>query len=292
MSTNPVYGASTIKPARRRKKRTRRTSAAMQVLRDNIYDDLSNDHPQTVRGVYYQIATTRQLLPKTDESYRVVQRLVLLMREEDIIPWNWITDSTRLMRKSASYDDLNDALDQATKYYRRALWNDQDAYVEIWCEKDATSGIIFDVTDRYDVPLMIARGQSSRTFLHESAQYLRRVGKPCFIYHLGDCDKYGKNAAWNIEKRLRQYAPDADITFMRLAVTDEQIEEWNLPTRPEKDGSGKLVTELDSIPAWRLRELVTWAIERHIDQDALETTKTIEAAERKTLIDFRQRWAA
>jgi hypothetical protein len=271
-------------------KRARRTKGEMTCLRDNIYDALQKDHPQTVRGVFYQITTTRGLIPKTDENYRVVQRLVLLMREEGRVRWEWITDSTRLMRKPASYADVDEALEDAVKYYRRSLWAEQNVYVEFWVEKDAISGLVYQETSQWDVPLMIARGQSSRTFVYESAQYIQQVGKPCFIYHLGDSDKYGKAAAENIEKRLREYAPDAEIHFKRLAVTDEQIVRWKLPTRPEKDGSGKQVTELDAIPAWRLRKLVRETIEQHIDKGMLERTKSIEAAERRTLANFWNAW--
>ena len=57
---------------------------------------------------------------------------------------------------------------------------------------------------------------------------------PAYIYHLGDFDPSGVNAGEKIEQTLREMAPDADITFERIAVTPEQIAEWDLPTRPTK----------------------------------------------------------
>jgi hypothetical protein len=36
----------------------------------------------------------------------------------------------------------------------------------------------------------------------------------------------------NVEARLRELAPDADLHFERIAVTPEQITACSLPTRP------------------------------------------------------------
>ena len=290
MSKKRVYRTRTIK-------RIRRTRAQIQQLDESLLGLLDEDHPQTVRGVFYQ-ATVRGMVPKSEAGYRTVQRAIMLLREHGELPFSYITDSTRLMRKPISYSDIREALDRATKYYRKALWDDQDAYVEYWIEKDAASGVAYEVTSKYDVPLMVARGFSSLTFLHQSAEYIRQIEKPCFIYHLGDYDPSGVSAALNIERRLRQYAPDAEIHFNRIAVTPEQITQWELPSKPTKatdtrakgfDGES---VELDAIPAWRLKDLVLNSICMHIDPVALESTRKIEAAEKKTLINFRKRWAA
>jgi hypothetical protein len=286
MSANFPYRTNTIK-------RIRRTRSDVERLNADLLDLLVEDHPQTVRGAFYQ-ATVRGWVPKSEAGYRIVQRALMLLRERGELPFNFLTDSTRLMRKPDSYAGIDEVLSEAAEYYRRALWNNQNCYVEFWVEKDAVSGIVFEVTERWDVPLMVARGFSSLTFLHQSAAYLSQVEKPCFIYHLGDHDPSGVSAAENIERRLRQYAPDAEIHFERLAVTREQIAAWSLPTRPTKmaDTRSKMFdgdsVELDAIPAWRLRQIVNDAIERHIDPVALEATKRTEAAERQSLESFRE----
>jgi hypothetical protein len=38
-----------------------------------------------------------------------------------------------------------------------------DAYCEIWLEKDALAGVVYPITAKYDVPLMVARGYASLT---------------------------------------------------------------------------------------------------------------------------------
>jgi hypothetical protein len=87
-----------------------------------------------------------------------VVRLLVELRENGAIPFDWITDSTRLMRKRVAFTGVEHALAHWAKAYRRDLWAASPVYVEIWCEKDALTGVLFEETDVYDVPLMPARG--------------------------------------------------------------------------------------------------------------------------------------
>jgi len=157
--------------------------------------------------------------------------------------------------------------------------------------------VIESVTDTYDVPLMAARGYPSETYLYSTAVELEQQNRPCFIYHFGDFDPSGVNAAEKIEEGLRE-APSADITFERVAVTPAQIARWRLPTRPTKttdsraarwDGGNDSV-ELDAIPPNTLRDLVRECIERHMPRPKLESLKAIEDKERQQLLDFLASW--
>lgn len=184
----------------------------------------------------------------------------VLMRLAEQIPYDWIADNTRWMRKPQTYGSTAEALAATARVYRRSLWDDQDAYVEFWCEKDAVAGVLYEVTDLYTVPLMVGRGFSSLTFLASAAEAIKDQRRSAYLYHFGDFDPSGVEIARNVEKRLRQLAPNADITFQRMAVTPEQIEKWNLPTRPNKttdsrtrNFTGKASVELDAISADELR---------------------------------------
>jgi hypothetical protein len=161
--------------------------------------------------------------------------------------------------------------------------------VEVWLEKEALSGAIYEVTSAWDVPLMPTRGYPSLTFLHHAAEVIKSQAKPTSIYYLGDHDPSGTDIPRVIERELHRMAPSIDINFTRLAVTPEQIDGYGLPTRPTKSSDSRSKhfvgdsVEVDAIPAPELRLLVAEAIESHIDSDALERILTIEAAERETL---------
>jgi hypothetical protein len=166
-------------------------------------------------------------------------------------------------------------------------------YVEVWCEKDALAGVLLEETEPYDVPLMVARGYSSVSFLHSAAKAIEARGKPAHIFHFGDLDPSGVDAARDIEAKLRRYAPGAEIHFSRPAVTREQVKEWDLPSRPTKttDTRAKKFVgtsvELDAIPVQRLRDLARERIERHIDKEQLAVLRVAETSERETL----SKWA-
>ncbi len=162
-------------------------------------------------------------------------------------------------------------------------------YVECWIEKDALAGVLMQETETYDVPLMVARGYASISFLHSAAKAIETGGKPAYIYHFGDLDPSGVDAARDIEAKLRRYAPNAEIHFERPAVTRQQVEAGDLPTRPTKmtDTRAKKFAgtsvELDAIPAAKLRELVRGCIERHVDQEQIKILRAAEESERGLL---------
>jgi|GraSoiStandDraft_41_1057321.scaffolds.fasta_scaffold900186_2 hypothetical protein len=267
-SIEPVYVADNIKS-----KRFRRTKAEVAGIRNAILDILSEDNPQTVRQVFYAL-TVRGAIAKAEIEYqRTVIRLLVEMREAGTIPFTWIADNTRWMRKPATFTGLESCLQNASRFYRRDLWAAMPVYVEVWCEKDALAGVLMEETEVFDVPLMVAKGYASLSFLHSAEMAIQDKGKPAYIYHFGDLDPSGVDAARDIEAKLRRYAPDAEIHFERPAVTRAQVDEWSLPTRPTKQtdtrakkfGSDTSV-ELDAIPARKLRELVRDVINRHVDQ--------------------------
>jgi hypothetical protein len=189
-----------------------------------------------------------------------------------------------------TFNGIDAALKDTAALYRKNLWDDADCYVEIWLEKDALAGVVVPITDLNDVPLMVARGYSSLSFLYSAAEQIDELEVPTFIYHLGDYDPSGVNAAEKIEETLREMAPAAEIHFERLAVTPAQIRQWTLPTRPTKttDSRAKrfgsdISVELDAIEPNRLREIVRDAIERHLPPEELAVLKAAEQSEREVI---------
>ena len=290
MTPPPFSGASTIKS------RGRPLDPAVARRRDRLVEMAEQSQPATVRQLYY-LAETEGLVQKSETGYRQVQHDVLLLRRHGRILYDWISDNTRWMRKTRSYRGIDHFLNLTIKTYRRDLWASAEAHVEIWVEKDALAGALMEETDPYDVPLLVARGCSSETYLYETAQALKTLKKPIFIYHFGDHDPTGRVAAAHIERLLKSFAPDAEIHFECAAVNQEQIAAWGLPTRPTKrEGNTHAKNfigdscELDAIPPLKLRELVRNRIERHIDGYLFAAMKEAEESERGALEMFAQSW--
>lgn len=277
-----TYPASSIK-------RKRRSKAEVDSLKQSMLDILAENESMTIRQMFYQMVS-RRLIDKTEAEYNnTVSRLATQMRKAGEMPFNAIADNTRWMRKPASHSSLENFLHQQQQLYRRDLWQDQDAYVEIWLEKDALAGVLYDVTSYWDVPLMVVRGYASVSFLWSAAEAIREARKPAFLYYFGDADPSGRDIPRAVERSLREMAPKAEITFEVVAVTDEQIVAMNLPTRPTKTTdsraksfSGESV-EVDAIPPKELKRICRALIEQHVDDDSLAKHNRVEQMELQTL---------
>jgi hypothetical protein len=249
-------------------------------------------HPMTVRQVFYQ-ATVRHLVEKTEHGYVKVQQDLTKMRKSGRLPYDWLVDYTRREILPVTYDGVEHALRDTAGDYRKDLWADADCRVEIWIEKDALAGVVEEVTRKFAVPLMVARGYSSLSFLHRASEISNGLGLPTYVYHFGDHDPSGVNAGEKIEE-WRKDATDGTLHFERVAVTQKQIADWNLPSRPNKTtdtrtpkfeqrfGTTQSV-ELDAIDPNRLRSLVLEVIGRHLPASAYQALMAAEKRERELL---------
>lgn len=307
----------------------------MEGIRHAIVEVLEDDHPMTVRQVFYRL-TTEGVVAKTEAEYKgTVCRLLAEMRRSGEIPYQWLADATRWMRKPTTFSSAEDALRRTAETYRRALWDNAPVAVEIWLEKEALAGVLVDVTDEWDVPLMVTRGYPSMSFLHSAATSIwerSEHGQSTQIYYFGDRDPSGVDIDRAIVEGIGESLPSTlatkDVTnnsmdfavvaaafnagdfgalfevtdmfaergeypsfencatFTRVAVTEEQIAAWDLPTRPTKKTDSRSKSfkgesvELDAIPSHQLRELAEEVIERHVDHHQLEVLRTVEAEER------------
>lgn len=257
----------------------------MEAIRDLIENAIEADAPVTVRGVFYRVSSAGGV-PKTENGYRTVQRLVLQMRREGRINYRDIADGSRWVLRPTTHDSLTAMLNDTRAMYRRSLWRDQDVEVHVYSEKDAISGVLYPVTREWDVPLAIVRGYSSETFAYSLGEAVAGADKPVYVYQFGDHDPSGVGAWEDIAAKVEEFSQGAEVYFERLAVRPEQIAQYGLQTRPTKATdtrsrrfAGESV-EVDAIPAPELRSILRRAIERHIDADALHVTKVAEQSEK------------
>jgi hypothetical protein len=245
------------------------------------------------------------VIEKTEAEYKAtVIRLLTEMRLSDDIPFSWIVDESRRTRQHRTFDNVTDALNDTAKFYRRSALRESSVYIEIWSEKEALSGIIWDVASDYGVPVVVSRGTPSLTQLYGSFLNILEAGraeKPAYLYQFGDHDPSGCLIPRTIEARLNAFCDQHDCfrpTIERVALTPEQIGQYRLPTRPTKrDGNSHAKgfkgrsTELDALPPNVRRELVRECIERHISADQVVGLRAAEDSERTIIEAFAERAA-
>jgi hypothetical protein len=286
-------------------KRLRRTKAKMQSIRDAIKTVLTADNPMTVRQVFYQLVV-RGVIDKTEMDYQcVVIRFLTDMRMAGEIPFSWIVDESRRTRDTQTFDSITDALNDTAEFYRRSALRQSDVYIEIWSEKEALSGIIWDVASEYDVPVVVSKGTPSLTQVYQSFESIlhaaQEAGKASYIYQFGDHDPTGCLIPKVIEQRLTEFCEQYDCalpTVERIALTPAQIRRYRLPTRPTKRAGNTHAkqftgdsTELDALPPNVLRRLVRNCIERHISSTQVEALRAAEESERSIIKAFARRAA-
>ncbi len=282
-----MIGASQVRTS---PKKARTPQRRTQVLWDAVAAIAAEYDQMSVRQLYYQLVS-RGVIPKTEAAYKRVCDASAQMRLDGALPYRKIADGHRTRRAVYAHGGLQQALENAHALYRRNYWLDQPVHVEVWCEKDALTGVIQPVCDRYGVTYVATRGFPSITLRYESALEMMEIGKPATIFYFGDHDASGQQISDNLEAELRHHG--ANVTVKRQALRPSHIRLWGLPTRPSKASDsrhaafvaqhGDASVELDALPPNVLTDLVRRSIWDMIDDDAWERAEEAEALERQTL---------
>ena len=275
-------------------KRERRTKGRVEQLDDQILAVLVEDHPQSVRHVFYRMTDPRLEEPveKSDRGYRHVQDRLKKLRRAGLVPYGWISDATRRGYHVNTFNSAADFLRRMNGLYRADLWRNADHYCEVWTESRSLAGVIEDECEELAVSLYPAGGFSSITLAFEAADFINQShdGRDVVIFYIGDYDPAGVLIDVALERELRAHlSPDITLHFERIGITEEQIAHFDLPTKPRKEGDRRSAqvrstVEAEAMPAAIMRDLLRSRIEALLPPDALAIAKAAEKSER-TMID-------
>ena len=276
-------------------KRARRSKAQVEQLERQIFEVLQADHPQSIRHVFYRMTDPRLPEPveKSDAGYNQVQHRVTRMRRNGDLRYSWISDMSRTGFHTDTYDDATDFLRGIDGLYRQNLWQSAPCYCEVWCESRSIASVVRDDCRNLAVSLYPCGGFSSITLAHEAAlaidHYTGRGTVPAEIIYIGDHDPAGVLIDVSLERELRQHiAPEVELNFHRIAITPEQIIEYDLPTKPRKAGDRRALhiretVEAEAMPAGVMRQLLRDTVETFLPADSLRVAKVAEESERELL---------
>jgi len=250
----------------------------------------------TLRQLFYQLVS-HDILPNDQKKYKKLSTIIKDARMAGLIDWDIIEDRIRIPTMPSEFENISDLVQAAISSYRRDRWENQEYYVEVWVEKDALSGVLEPVTRKYHVHLLVNRGYSSTSALHESVLRIKQQrDKECVILYLGDHDPSGKNMITDIKNRLEQFQCDA--TVKDVALTMEQIKQYNLPPNSAKKSDprsdeyikrhGNLSWELDALTPEVLNQLVSSHIEEFLDMDEYQRIMDQEEEEKRELVQVTQ----
>lgn len=280
-------------------KRRRRTKEASNVLNEQIIEILREDHPQSTRHIFYRLTDPRLSEPveKSEQGYNQIQTRTVKLRRAGEIPYNWIADLSRRGYFVDTFSGAGEFITRVKGLYRADIWDNAGVKVEVWCESRSIASVIQNDCRELAVSLYPCGGFSSISFAYEAAQELNRgvtaytdgSRDPVVVYYIGDHDPAGVLIDVALQRELRQHLdPAIDLQFIRLGITPEQIEKYNLPDKPRKEGDRRALhiqrtVEAESMPAHVLRKILREAIESHLPEDALRVAKIAEQSEKEHL---------
>jgi len=242
------------------------------------------DSRLTVRQIYYRLVSV-QTITNDVKSYKRLVKILTKAREDSDIDWRKIEDRRRDtiggdwgFRNPEQWGDYT--LRILGDNYVEAMWKNQDGRVEIWVEKEALASLISSVAGGFKVVTFPTVGYGSFTTYMESVQRFGEdySGEKVTILDFRDHDPSGMDMTRDTEDRLIRYGMDSeDLTVERIALSHEQVQEYNLSPNPTKtldprandyiSEFGNECWELDALPPNVLQEIVKEAIENHVDSD-------------------------
>ena len=211
--------------------------------------------PPTLREVYYRLVG-KKIIAHTRSSYNRFSEVLAEARYEGAFPWSLIKDDTRKFPRYCeartkfpdrplTEDDLRKLLEAYVEEYSTASvnpWEDQPKRVIITVEKDSLLDTVEAVVRRafpFGVyQIRSTRGYDSATDLHKLAldiALLPRHQRPV-ILHIGDYGPTGEDITRDLCERLKRISKRDDIIFEKVAVTLDQVIQYDLPCKPEKLG--------------------------------------------------------
>jgi hypothetical protein len=275
-------------------KRKRRTNAECEAVREAAREELATGHPMTLRQVHYRLVSRDDIIhPNTQTAYNTLSGWLRDDRLEGIIPWDWMVDRLRQPTTWAMWGDPAEFLHSVRDDYSRNVWQDQDRYVEVWCEKDALSGIFSDVLGRYGVTLNVGRGYDGWSSIKQAAdRYWWRqneVDMDVTVLYFGDFDPSGEDMHRSLQERFAMlgvypHMPKVALTLedaRRLPGDVTKADDTRAPAFIAKYSN--LAVELDALPVDELRNRIRRGVEERLDMDALAANNRIEQEQRREL---------
>jgi hypothetical protein len=252
--------------------------------------------PLTARQVFYRLVG-KHGYSKTEQAYASLCEKLNRARRAGLINFSSIRDDGTASQSPGGMRD------EASFYRSVRYWAEQfdldvsigqPRHVELWVEAGGMLPQAAAVANPLGVAAYSAGGFNSLTDKHATAQRVASARKPVTILHVGDYDPSGlaiiDSLASDINAFYANLSYDQDeIEWRRIAVTAEQIEEFSLPTAPQKhtDVRGEHMDETvqaEALDPQTLADIIREAVEGELDLDLIEARHEEELGIRERLV--------
>ncbi len=278
----------------------KKNTEQLGVINNIIEEYAGQGFTLTLRQLYYQLVS-RDIIANEKKEYAKLSGLLVKGRMAGVVDWNAIEDRTRRPFVPYWVHDVEDAINDTVRQFRFDRQRDQKVYVELWVEKDALSGVLKEITAKYHINLMVNKGYSSCSAMHDAFKRFKQhedQGKETHILYLGDYDPSGLDMIRDVRERLEEFGVYPTVT--QIGLTMDQIEEFSPPPNPAKIKDprakwylkkyGDVSWEVDALNPKTLHKLVRENVEELIDMSKFKQLLQEEERQKAKLNKFASRF--
>jgi hypothetical protein len=279
-------------------------------LESFIIQLVNQDSPYgiTRRGIFYKSVSAGFYPGTHDKYYKALGPVIKRLRDSRKLDEEKILDGTRIRQTPYCFSDPGEFLTHVECDYRKDLWENQPAHLEVFSEKDAMSAVLSSVIDKYQITYNMIRGYSSDTLIYKVIKAWETIpeDKQIHVLYVGDHDPSGKNIetaikhAITLKLRIRNIYKDDDVDFdvnrivwKRLAAKLTDLDTFSgslIPCKPTdkrtpayKAKYGDRCLEVDAIDNVEIVSRLEKAILKRIDQTVWKESQELEAEEQEKL---------
>jgi hypothetical protein len=262
--------------------------------------------PLTVRQIFYRLVGAFRF-PKTEQAYERLGNYLVRARRARMIPFEAIRDDSASVMNHLHFDGEDQFYAYVHKLGRDYTQNKlagQGYAIRLHCEAEGMMPQMHAALEDFSIPVYSCSGFDSLTarrdlarWFHDSYAY---EGKTPVMLHLGDYDPDGESIFESLVEDvwafLSRDAPglvarhDRARLFVRVALVEEHIATFDLPTAPPKKTSSRTknwtgtgTCQLEALPPDELRDIVVGSVLGFIDQAALREDQQAEVTARRNI---------
>lgn len=195
----------------------------LKLINEIIEEYQAQGYVLTLRQLYYQLVS-RDIIPNKQAEYSKLSNLLKEGRMAGIVDWEAIEDRLRKPSRPAAFDSPQDIINQALRQYRKDRQLGQNTHIEVWVEKDALSGVLKRVTEKYGIRIMVNRGYSSASAMYDSYERFYdafQENQKVKILYLGDFDPSGVDMVRDIKSRIDEFIVGSEEVKSMFEVDTE-----------------------------------------------------------------------
>ena len=267
------------------RQKTRELLAQVEDVLDTYRDEL----PLTARQIFYRLVGSVDY-PKDENAYARLQEHLGNFRRAGLVEFDYIRDdgtTTLAPLEFASPEEILEEAERLASEGQGVRLEGQPRWVELWCEAAGMAPQLYRAVNEYGVTVYSSGGFDSLTVKYEAAQRISEREVPTTILHVGDHDPSGLALFNAVAEDVDAFATE-DVEFLRVAVTPDQIERYDLPSAPPKKTDkrsvwrdGDSTVQAEALPPDVLAAEVRQAVETELDMDAFRATKSTEDGNRE-----------